>query len=440
MKVNVFWFRRDLRLSDNAGLYHALKGGNPVLAIFIFDTNILDKLSSRTDSRVHFIHDSLVQLNKAIKEYGSSLQVYAGKPIEIIKKITKEYELGTIYTNRDYESYALERDEAVSRLLKKKGIKFNTYKDHVLMEHTEVLKNDGTPYIVFTPYKRRWLHTVSQEKDDLTKSYFFKSYPTEKYAANFHKGVDEKMLSLSDIGFESSEIGFPDNKVSRKLIKAYEDNRNFPAIDGTSKLGVHFRFGTISIREKARNAVKLSDVYLSELIWRDFYSQILRHYPHVEENAFRAKYEAVEWRNNENEYKAWCEGKTGYPLVDAGMRELNATGHMHNRVRMVTASFLTKHLMIDWRWGESYFAEKLLDFDLASNNGGWQWAAGCGTDAAPYFRIFNPTTQLKRFDKNLKYVKEWVPEYGTDEYPEPIVDHKAARERCLSTYKKALNP
>lgn len=439
-KVNIFWFRRDLRIFDNAGLYHALKSKNPVIPIFIFDTNILDKLEDKDDARVSFIHQSLLELDKEVKVYRSSLQVYHGDPKKVWKEIISQYDIGTVYCNYDFETYAIKRDEAVEKLVAKHGAKFKSYKDHVLMDHREVLKDDGLPYTVFTPYKRKWLKKVGEGIDDIAKSYFFKSYPTLKYATNFKVGLKKKMLSFGDIGFEPSNISFPSREVKQKLIKSYGDNRNFPAINGTSKLGIHFRFGTVSIREKARKAIKLSEVYLSELIWRDFYAQILAHFPHVEQNAFREKYEKVGWRYNQQEYDAWCSGRTGYPLVDAGMRELNETGHMHNRVRMVVASFLTKHLLMDWRLGEAYFARKLLDFDLASNNGGWQWASGSGTDAAPYFRIFNPTSQLQKFDKQLGYVKRWVPEYGTDKYPDPIVDHKMARERCLIAYKEALNP
>ena len=437
--VNIFWFRRDLRLHDNAGLYHALKSKIPVVPIFIFDTNILDKLSNKKDPRVQFIHQSLSKLNEGLQTFDSALQVYHGNPVKIWKKVSDEFAIDTVYTNHDFESYAIERDKKVKALLQKTVTKFITFKDHVIMEYNEVLKDDGLPYTVFTPYKRKWIAKVGEGKADLTKSYFLSSYPSLKYATNFKVGLKYSLLELDDIGFETSNITFPKVDVKQKLIRTYEENRNFPAIDGTSKLGIHFRFGTVSIREKARKAVKLSDVYLSELIWRDFYAQILANFPHVETNAFRAKYESLDWRNNEVEFNAWCEGKTGYPLVDAGMRELNSTGHMHNRVRMVVASFLTKHLLIDWRWGEAYFAEKLLDFDLASNNGGWQWASGSGTDAAPYFRIFNPASQLKKFDKEMRYVKKWVPEFGSPEYIAPIVDHKFARKRCLQTYKTALN-
>ena len=437
--INIFWLRRDLRLSDNAGLYHALRSRRPVVPIFIFDSNILDKLEDKDDARVTFIHNALQEINEELENYDSALQVYHGDPVKVWAKLVKEYDIKSVFTNHDFESYAISRDTSVKELLDGKKINLKTYKDHVIMELEEVTKDDGLPYTVFTPYKRKWIEKVSEGGDDLTKSYYLKSYPTLKYATNFKTGLKQKMLSLNDIGFEESDIPFPSKQASQKLIKAYGEQRNYPAIDGTSRLGVHFRFGTISIREKARKAIKLSDVFLSELIWRDFYAQILANFPHVEENAFRAKYEKVEWRNNEEEFDLWCKGMTGYPMVDAGMRELNNTGYMHNRVRRVVASFLTKHLLIDWRWGEAYFARRLLDFDLSSNNGGWQWASGSGTDAAPYFRIFNPTSQLKKFDKDLIYTKKWVPEYGTPDYPDPIVDHKMARERCLNAYKEALN-
>ncbi len=437
MKV-IFWHRRDLRLQDNAGLYHALKANKNVQPIFIFDKIILKKLQNKSDSRVNFIFQELERLQQEFKEYGTELWVFYGSPTKVMTSILEHHNIKAVYTNRDYESYALERDKKVKKLLKKNNIELHTYKDHVIFEGNEVLKKDGLPYTVFTPYKKTWMTKL--ESQMMGKDLFFlKSYPTLKYASHFAKESNPKYrCTLADIGFNPSDIPIPPKSVNQKLIKKYSDRRNFPAMEGTSKLGIHFRFGTISIREKVRKAMALSDTYLSELVWRDFYSQILQNFPHVEKNAFRAKYEKVDWRNNEGEFNAWCRGETGYPIVDAGMRELNNTGHMHNRVRMIVASFLTKHLLIDWRWGEAYFAEKLLDFDLASNNGGWQWAAGCGTDAAPYFRIFNPTTQMEKFDKEKKYIKKWVPEWGTDKYVQPIVDHKLARERCLATYKAAL--
>jgi len=436
--INIFWHRRDIRINDNAGLYHALKSDKPVQSIFIFDTEILSKLEDKKDARVSFIHDEITKLQKQYESYGGQLWVYYGKPIDVWKKILKDNKVSNVYINRDYESYALQRDDSISKLLDSKGSELRSYKDHVIFEKDEILKKDGDPYVVFTPYKRKWLEKI-ESRVEKGLSYYYKPYPNEQYIDNIHKTKVESSITLEDMGFEKSHIEIPSTSTSQKVIKQYSEQRNFPAVEGTSRLGIHFRFGTISIRQKAYKASKLSDVFLSELVWRDFYSQILAHFPHVEKNAFRAKYEAIEWRNNETEFKAWCEGKTGYPIVDAGMRELNATGYMHNRVRMITASFLTKHLLIDWRWGEAYFAEKLLDFDLSSNNGGWQWAAGCGTDAAPYFRIFNPYTQQVKFDKQWYYIKKWVPEYDTDAYPEAIVDHKEARERCLRVYKEALN-
>lgn len=437
---NIFWFRRDLRLNDNAGLYHALKAGKKVQAIFIFDKHILDKLQSKEDARVRFIHATIMELQQSLRALGSDLWIFYGKPEKVFKSLLAEEEIGAVYTNRDYEAYALERDKKIESICKKNSAEFHTFKDQVIFESNEILKKDQTPYTVFTPYKRRWLEKLETKKKG-KNSYYFSSYPTEKYLANLAtlSKAKSRSVSLGEMGFvANTDQSIPPNSVARKIIKNYKEQRDYPALNGTSRLGIHFRFGTISIREKALSAAALSDTYLSELIWRDFYSQILTHFPHVESQAFRAKYERVEWRNNEEEFKLWCAGKTGYPMVDAGMRELDVTGHMHNRVRMVVASFLTKHLLIDWRWGEAYFAEKLLDFDLASNNGGWQWAAGCGTDAAPYFRIFNPTSQLEKFDKERIYVKQWVAEWGTDEYPAPMVDHRMARERCLMAYKVAL--
>jgi len=441
LKYNIFWFRRDLRLEDNAGLYEALKSEHPVKPIFIFDRNILDELNDSSDARVTFIHDVMQELKKNLKDKSSDVELYYGKPEEIWEELAKDEDLQAVFTNRDYEQYAKDRDDQVEKLLKKSDKEFHTFKDQVIFEKGEVTKDDGDPYVVFTPYKRKWLEKLDSKADwdNPKESYYFKSYPTEDYFDNLMEFTADHDTSLEDMGFERTSIDIPDTKVSRSLIKAYDEKRDYPAVDGTSRLGIHFRFGTISIREKARRAQKLNDTFLSELIWRDFYSMILQNFPRVEDQSFREKYDRIEWLNNEDEFEKWCEGKTGYPIVDAGMRELNTTGYMHNRVRMIVASFLTKHLLIDWRWGERYFAEKLLDYDLASNSGGWQWAAGCGTDAAPYFRIFNPYTQADKYDKDRKYIKKWVPEEDSDDYPEPIVEHKMARERCLETYKKALN-
>ncbi len=438
MKNNLFWFRRDLRLNDNAGLYHALKSDFPVIPIFIFDTHILDKLPCM-DARVEFIHNVLTDLDTQLQTLGASLQVYYGNPLEVMSDIIREYKISEVYTNHDFEPYAISRDGAVKDMLVTNDIGFRTYKDHVIFEKDEITKADGLPYSVFTPYKNKWLAKVEESRNKNGFSYYFKSYPTAKYNDNFAKGKMRKSVSLEKMGFVKTPIKIPSTDVAQGIIKKYEAQRNFPAIDGTSRLGIHFRFGTVSIREKARKAQDLSSVYLSELIWRDFYATILYHNPKVVTESYRTKYDRIEWLNNEKDFEAWKNGMTGYPLVDAGIRELNATGYMHNRVRMLVASFLTKHLLIDWRWGEAYFAEKLLDFDLASNNGGWQWASGSGTDAAPYFRIFSPMAQLEKFDKQRKYVKTYIPELGTDKYPQPIVDHKMARERCLATYKKALN-
>ena len=429
--ISIFWFRRDLRLHDNAGFYHALKSGLPVLPIFIFDPQILDKLSNKADKRVTFIHQQLHKLKQELTALGSDLLVQYATPQQAWQNIIKQYTVKQVYTNHDYEPYAIKRDKEIGELLASKQIGFNTYKDQCIFEHNEVLKDDGKPYTVFTPYSKKWKAKLN--------AFYIKAYPNQKYFNNLLK-VDKPsaMPSLASMGFEPSSFLFPSTEVAQSIIKNYDKTRDFPGIVGTSKLGIHFRFGTISIREKARKALALNQTYLNELIWRDFYMQILAHFPHVTQGAFRPEYDLIEWRNNEKEFDAFCQGKTGYPIVDAGMRELNTTGYMHNRVRMIVASFLTKHLLIDWRWGEAYFAEKLLDFDLSANNGGWQWAAGCGTDAAPYFRVFNPYLQTERFDKQLTYIKKWVPEVGTASYPKPIVDHDFARKRCLEVYKTGL--
>lgn len=435
--INLVWLRRDLRIEDNSAIYHAAKDGLPIQLVFIFDKNILFKLDAN-DARVNFIHDTLINLNHQLHEsYTSGIDIYYGTPEEAFHYFSDQYPIRNVYLSRDYEPYALERDQKIESLLKTKNIGFKTSKDHVIFEHDEVLKDDGTPYTVFTPYKRKWLAKLDTRGKG-NESFFFKSYPSAELA-KFNQQTNLSTPSLIDLGFKPNDLEIPSHTINQSVIRKYDQQRDFPGIAGTSKLGIHFRFGTISIRQKARKAIELNETYLSELIWRDFYAQILANFPHVVKHPFRAKYDKVAWRFDQAEFQAWCDGRTGYPLVDAGMRELNATGFMHNRVRMVVASFLCKHLLMDWRLGETYFAKHLLDFDLASNNGGWQWAAGCGTDAAPYFRIFNPTSQMKKFDKELTYVKKWVPEYGSDQYPPPIVDHKAARERCLRTYKEALN-
>jgi deoxyribodipyrimidine photo-lyase len=430
--VNIFWFRRDLRIDDNAGLYRALKSGNPVLPIFIFDKEILDKLEDKDDARVTFIYNAIEDINNELKKHGSSLLVIYDKPEQAWAKLLKDYKIATVYTNHDYEPYAKKRDEEVAEFLKKQDIEFKTFKDQVIFEKDEVLKNDGTPYTVYTPYQRKWYEAL--------KPFYLKAYPTKKYLKKLFKTDSFKLPSLKEIGFEKSTIDFPSQKYE-DVIKDYADKRDFPGTKGTSHIGLHLRFGTVSIRELVSTAYGYNEkTWLNELIWREFYMMILDHFPHTVDHAFRPDYDKIKWINDEEQFKAWCEGKTGFPLVDAGMRELNATGYMHNRVRMVVASFLAKDLLIDWRWGEHYFARKLLDYEMASNVGGWQWAAGSGTDAAPYFRIFNPDSQLKKFDPKFEYIKKWVPEYADfSKYPEPIVDHAFARERCLKAFKAALS-
>jgi deoxyribodipyrimidine photo-lyase len=430
--VSIFWHRRDLRLEDNAGLYHALNSGLPVLPIFIFDKNILDKLENRQDKRVDFIHQQLAEIKKQLNDLGSDLMVFYGTPEDVWPKITSQYNIKTVFTNHDYEPYAKERDAWVTNFFASNQIAFNTYKDQCIFEYNEVLKDDGKPYTVFTPYSKKW-------KAKLTDLHL-NSYPNEKHYSAFLKvEIRQSLISLQDMNFKPTGATFPSKQTAQGIIKNYDKTRDYPAILGTSRLGVHFRFGTISIREKARKAIALNETFLNELIWRDFYMMILANFPHVANGAFRKEYDNIQWINNEQAFTAWCNGTTGYPIVDAGMRELNTTGYMHNRVRMIVASFLTKHLLINWQWGEAYFAEKLLDFDLSANNGGWQWAAGCGTDAAPYFRVFSPQLQTERFDKQLQYIKKWVPELGTPKQIQPIVDHAFARKRCLEVYKAALS-
>lgn len=430
-KVNIFWFRRDLRLTDNAGLYHALKSDLPVVPIFIFDENILDKLEDKSDRRLEFIHAALQEMQKKLLSMESSLEVYHGTPLEIVKKLLKKYQVHTIFTNHDYEPYAQERDEQVNELLKSQGVILSTFKDQVILEKNEVLKDDGKPYTVFTPYSRKW-------KSVLT-NFHLKPYPTKKYFKHFFKQPEHPIPNLKKIGFKEVDKPFPSKLLDEEIVLHYQERRDFPAVKGTSKMGVHLRFGTISIRQLALQTKELSNTYLNELIWREFYHMILFHFPKVGMGkAFKQEYDNIEWRKDNGEFEKWCNGQTGYPIVDAGMRELNETGFMHNRVRMVVASFLSKHLLLDWRLGEAYFAEKLLDFDLAANNGGWQWAAGSGCDAAPYFRIFNPYLQTKKFDPDLTYVKKWVPEFQEFTYAPPIVVHEEARKRCLEVYGKAL--
>ena len=430
--INIFWFRRDLRLHDNAGFYRALVSGNPVLPFFIFDTEILDKLDDKDDARVTFIYNSLAEMNKELEKHGSALLIKNTTPEKAWQEILKEYQVDTVFTNHDYEPYAKERDQAIKNFLEKEHVKFCTYKDQVIFDRDEIVKDNGEPYTVFTPYSRKWLAKLND--------FYLKPYPNGKYFKNLFK-VKLDFPTLKSIGFIESTLNIP-GKDYKEVIADYAKTRDFPAkTHGTSRISHHLRFGTISIRELAATANQAKEkTWLNELIWRDFYSTVLDHFPKTADHAFNANFDNIKWRNNEDEFEAWCKGETGYPLVDAGMRQLNTIGWMHNRLRMVTASFLSKDLLIDWRWGEHYFSRKLLDYDMSSNVGGWQWAAGTGTDAAPYFRIFSPDAQTKKFDPDMEYIRQYVPEFDDPEkYPKPIVDHKEARERCLTEFKKALN-
>lgn len=431
-KLTLFWFRRDLRLHDNAGLFNALKEHQNVLPLFIFDTSILDKLEDREDARVTFIHQAVSDLKEKLQEQGSDLLVRHGTPQEVFKELFDKLPITAIYTNHDYEPYARKRDEHIAQLAKKHAIDFKSFKDQCLFEKDEILSGQGKPYTVFTPYKNKVLENLTD--------FYLKSYPNEKYKKSFAKITKpEKMLTLKELGFAPTTIALPDSKISSKTLKEYAQKRDIPSEEtGTTHIGIHLRFGTVSIRELAREAKKYSDVWLSELIWRDFFMQILWHFPQVEKHSFRPEYDKIEWRTSKKDFERWATGTTGYPMVDAGMRQLNQTGYMHNRVRMVVASFLCKHLLIHWSEGERYFASKLLDFELSSNNGNWQWAAGSGCDAAPYFRIFNPEAQAEKFDPKQKYVEKWIPELHTDKYPEPMIPHVEARGRCLQAFTKAL--
>jgi deoxyribodipyrimidine photo-lyase len=431
--TTIFWFRRDLRLHDNAAFYKALKHNKAVQPIFIFDKNILNKLADKADARVSFLYQTINHLKNELQALGSDLKVYYDTPLNVFTQINTTTHINAVYTNTDYEGYAIQRDNEIKNVLFTKNIDFKTFKDHVIFDTNEVTKDDGLPYTVFTPYSKKW-------KAKLTP-YHYKAYPNQKYFSNLIKVKNEPLISLIQMGFTPSSIHFPGTELNEQIAAKYTQQRDFPAINGTSKLGLHLRFGTISIRALAAKALTLNETFLNELIWRDFYHQITYHFTHINNGlSFKTQYDAIQWRNNEDEFKAWCNGVTGYPIVDAGMRELNATGYMHNRVRMIVASFLCKHLLIDWRWGEAYFAQKLLDFDFAANNGGWQWASSSGCDAAPYFRVFNPTLQTQKFDSKLEYIRKWVPELDDfTKYPQPIVNHEMARKRVLEVYKQALS-
>ena len=429
-EISICWFRRDLRLKDNHALFQALSGNYPVLPIFIFDPEILDKLSDKKDKRVAFIHQSLVKINEILKEMGGSISVFHDNVEQVFEKLTTQYDVKEVYINHDYEPYAINRDLRVSNLLLSKNVQFKSFKDQVIFEKSEVMKSDGTPYTIFTPFSRKWKEKFHQTS--------LVSYPSETILSNLFKEASHSLPSLADIGFEDIKFNFHDFNITEERIKNYEATRNLPSVEGTTQISVQLRFGTLSVRDLVKLGFKWNEHWLNELIWREFFMMILYHFPHVVTQSFKKKYDKIQWRNNEAEFDKWCKGETGYPIVDAGMRQLNETGLMHNRVRMITAGFLCKHLLIDWRWGEAYFAQKLLDYELSSNNGNWQWAAGSGCDSAPYFRIFNPTAQTLKFDAKLKYVKTWIKDFKVD-YLHPVVQHEFGRKRALEVYKKAVN-
>lgn len=429
-KISIFWFRRDLRLHDNVALFNALKSGEKVLPIFIFDTSILDKLP-KNDARVSFIIKELRSMNEHLKSFDASIDIYHGKPIEVFESLIKKYPIASVFTNHDYEPYAIKRDQEIKELLSSENINFNSFKDQVIFEKNEITKKDGNPYVVYTPYSKKWIEAYEQINHT--------HYTSEDLLSQLYTQSKAKELTLEELGFDETNTPIKNYIFNSRIINEYEETRNFPALDNTSKLGPHLRFGTVSVRQMVSRAEEQENkTFLKELIWREFFMQILWHFPHTHKDSFKPKYDRIIWRNNEDDFKKWCNGTTGYPMVDAGMRQLNNTGFMHNRVRMLVGSFLCKHLLIDWRWGEAYFAEKLHDYEMSSNVGNWQWVAGTGVDASPYFRIFNPTSQIKKFDKDFSYIKKWVPDFQELTYPFPMVDHKFARERCLKTYKEAL--
>jgi deoxyribodipyrimidine photo-lyase len=430
--VNIMWFRRDLRLHDNAALYYALKSENPVVPLFIFDRDILDDLKERRDRRVEFIYKAVEAMHKELVKQKSSFEVYYDKPEEAFRKLLKKYTVQTVFTNIDYEPYATDRDAAIGKLLKEHQAELHHYKDQVILDRDEVLKDDGKPYTMYAPYNKRWKAVLTD--------FHLKPYPTDKYFKNFFRQKKQEMPTLESMGFEAVNDPFPPDEIDKKVIANYAKTRDLPGDEkSTTRLSVHLRFGTISIRQLMAFAKKESPRFMDELIWREFYAMILWHFPKVGKGqAFKPEYDNIKWRKDDAAFKAWCEGKTGYPLVDAGMRQLNTIGYMHNRARLATSGFLIKHLLLDWRLGEAYFAEKLLDYDLSSNNGNWQWSASSGCDASPFFRIFNPASQAKKFDPRGEYIKRWIPEWGTPDYPQPIVNHEEARQRTLEAYRKAL--
>ena len=416
-------------MEDNCGLYHAHLENSPVQPLFIFDTDILGSLKSRRHARVEFIHTEISRLHNELRQRGTSLDVRTGNPLEVWKTLCADYAIHAVWANRDYEPYAGTRDRDIRELLQDKGIPFRTVKDHTIFESSEILKKDGAPYLVYTPYSKAWKKKLAGRHVE--------PYLSETQTNWLKTGI-KPFPGLQQLGFEPAGIEFPPREPDEAIIQNYDKTRDIPSVPGTTRMGVHLRFGTVSIRRLTALALNSNEKYLNELIWRDFYQAVLWHFPHVTERNFNSRYDGIRWRDDPEAFHKWCTGETGYPIVDAGMRELDNTGYMHNRLRMITASFLCKHLLIDWKWGERYFAEKLLDYELASNNGGWQWAAGTGVDAAPYFRIFNPYAQADRFDRDRKYIRRWVPEYDTPDYPAPMIDHKTARARALAVFREGI--
>lgn len=426
----LFWFRRDLRLKDNHGLFQALKSGRPVTCIYIFDTNRLSQLE-KNDARITFIHNTLSDLKKELEEYGSTLDVRFGDPVKIFPHLIRVYNFRQVFANHDYDSYSTELDHKVRNLLMEHSIKFRSFKDHVIFEKNEIIDSKNEPYVTFDPYFKKW-------KKSITFNKVF-NYKSEFYLKNLFNMSPIEFPTINQIGFEKSKIEFNSPSLSLSTIKNYDKTKTFPGIkNGTSRIGIHLRYGTISVRECVNFALSHNDSWLTELIWRDFYNQILFHFPHIENSSFKKSYDKIKWENNEELFQKWCEGNTGYPLVDAGMRELKNTGYMHSQIRIIVSSFLCKNLRIDWRWGERYFSKHLLDFDLASNIGGWQGAAGSGVESTPYFQVSNPLKQTHSFDPQLTYIKKWVPEFKNPDYPKPIVDFIESREICFKMYKKAI--
>ena len=430
-KVSLFWFRRDLRLEDNAALYHALKSDFPVVPVFIFDSEILNKLKFKQDQRLQFIHDNIAKIKETLNTKKSDIEVINSNVLNAFETLIEKYDIQCVYSNEDYEPYARTRDSKIRDLFDSRDIGFKQYKDQCIFHKDEIVKKDGLPYTVYTPYKRKWREAIGKDT--------FEAYGSQKLLKNLFNFKTEKLISLQEMGFETVKVQNKVKSIKKSTIEQYDKVRDIPSVDGTTLLGLHLRFGTVSVRKCATVGHELNETWLDELIWREFFMQILYHFPHVTKGPFKEKYNALKWKNDKKEFKKWCDGNTGYPIVDAGIRQLNQTGFMHNRVRMMVGSFLVKHLLIDWKWGEKYFAERLLDFELSANNGNWQWVAGTGCDSAPYFRIFNPYLQQKRFDPDFKYIKKWIPEYGTDKYPQEMIEHKFAYKRALAFYKEALN-